>query len=270
MAIVAISGKKQTGKDTVSGIWQWLSDQYAVKDGLTYLQWVRECEEIMDGCNKTASEWIIKKFADKLKDIVCILINCTRAQLEDNDFKNKVLNEGWTKYKIIVRGGVDYYVSTKGEAESACYFNKFLKYEQVPMTPRLLLQIIGTECGREIIHPDVWVNSTMEGYVPYSARGSEYECEESKWLITDLRFPNELNSVKNRGGITIRVNRHAYNRNFNSDKEPIEFKEQVQEDTHPSETALDEATFDYTIENDGTLDDLVTKVTEIYVSYKNL
>ena len=29
----------------------------------------------------------IKKFADKLKDIVCLLIGCTREQLEDQEFK---------------------------------------------------------------------------------------------------------------------------------------------------------------------------------------
>ena len=32
------------------------------------------------------------------------------------------------------------------------------------------------------------------------------------WIITDVRFPNEADAIKGRGGIIIRVNRkHGYN-----------------------------------------------------------
>jgi hypothetical protein len=37
---------------------------------------------------------------------------------------------------------------------------------------------------------------------------------------------------------------------------------------HPSETALDDAKFDYTIENNGTLDELVEKVRVILIREK--
>lgn len=39
------------------------------------------------------SEYKIKKFADKLKDIVCILIGCTREQLEDSKFKSMTMED---------------------------------------------------------------------------------------------------------------------------------------------------------------------------------
>jgi hypothetical protein len=44
---------------------------------------------------KNQSGFEIKKYADKLKDFVCILIGCTREQLEDQEFKEKELGEEW-------------------------------------------------------------------------------------------------------------------------------------------------------------------------------
>jgi hypothetical protein len=71
------------------------------------------------------------------------------------------------------------------------------------------------------------------------------------WCITDMRFPNEMDAVKERGGITIRVVRPG-----------------TESGTHPSETALDEATFDYEIINDGEIVDLIEKVKTILIKEK--
>jgi hypothetical protein len=71
------------------------------------------------------------------------------------------------------------------------------------------------------------------------------------WCITDMRFPNEMDAVKEREGITIRVVRPG-----------------TESGTHPSETALDEATFDYEIINDGEIVDLIEKVKTILIKEK--
>ena len=68
-----------------------------------------------------------------------------------------------------------------------------------------------------------------------------------------MRFPNELEAVKSRGGITIRVNRPWVDKN----------KEHQVITEHPSETALDNADFDYTIENDSSIEDLIHTVSLI-------
>jgi len=81
------------------------------------------------------------------------------------------------------------------------------------------------------------------------------------WIITDMRFPNEMDAVVERKGITIRVTRpHGYiNPHTGVYKEmPLSY--------HPSETALDDAKFDYEIINDGTMEELVKKVREILVN----
>jgi hypothetical protein len=40
------------------------------------------------------------------------------------------------------------------------------------------MQLIGTDCGRDIIHPNIWLNATMEKYVP----------GKSNWVLTDTDF----------------------------------------------------------------------------------
>ncbi len=65
-------------------------------------------------------------------------------------------------------------------------------------------------------------------------------------MITDVRFPNEYESIKKRRGILIRIEReNSYKIN------------------HESECALDKYTFDYVIENNGTLEELIEKVKNI-------
>ena len=74
-----------------------------------------------------------------------------------------------------------------------------------------------------------------------------------------MRFPNELEAVKSRGGITIRVNR-PYTTVVGGNGIPATFN---QNQFHPSETSLDNAEFDYTIENNSSIEDLIHTVSLI-------
>lgn len=102
------------------------------------------------------------------------------------------------------------------------------------MTVRLLLQKIGTECIRDHLHKDAWVKALFADY-----------SKHSNWLITDVRFLNEAVAIKERGGILIRIKRG----NATSD--------------HPSEMALDNYGFDYTIDNNGTIEGLTKSLKAI-------
>jgi len=73
------------------------------------------------------------------------------------------------------------------------------------------------------------------------------------WIITDMRFPNEMEAIELREGITIRVVRPDMN------------SLQAMIPAHASETALDNSEFDYEIINDGTIEDLIEKVKEILI-----
>ena len=243
MAIIGISGKIGSGKDTVGKIIQYLAEY---KDS-GYLDFSNFKDCYLDNSINSNSDWKIVKFADKLKDIVCLLIGCTRKQLEDEGFKNTELGEEWDN---------DY--------DDVYHTN--LKYEK--LTPRKLLQLVGTDCGRNIIHPNIWINATMREYVDkgyfdneeaWADDGGYYnkkvwvECLPD-WIITDVRFPNEVKAIEDRGGIIIRVER---------DREvPLE-ECHISKDSpliHPSEKALDNHTFKHTITNNETIDNLIDNV----------
>lgn len=95
-------------------------------------------------------------------------------------------------------------------------------------TYRQFLQEVGTDALRNVIHPNIWVNALFADWRGYS-----------RWIITDVRFPNEYKAIKDKGGIIVRVDRPG-----------IELME------HPSETLLDDHEFDYLMVNDGDIHNL--------------
>ena len=95
------------------------------------------------------------------------------------------------------------------------------------MTPREIMQKLGTEVGRNI-HPDVWVKGTMLALEKENARNV---------VITDVRFLNEANAVKEAGGIILRVIRPGFGTDEHNE--------------HASETEMDGIEADYEVLNDG-------------------
>ena len=91
--LIGISGKIGSGKDTVGKIIQYLiAKQYALDKDIEETE-IQPFHLYDDKAREKFGKFEIKKFADKLKDIVCLLIDCTREQLEDEVFKNtKYLN----------------------------------------------------------------------------------------------------------------------------------------------------------------------------------
>lgn len=63
------------------------------------------------------------------------------------------------------------------------------------LTPRLVLQKWGTEVARKSWHDDIWIASLE----------NKLSKAHNDIVITDVRFPNEIQAVKNAGGIVIRV-----------------------------------------------------------------
>lgn len=80
----------------------------------------------------------------------------------------------------------------------------------------------------------------------------EDNIEESKFIITDTRFHNELQAVKDRNGICIRVNRESVETN----------------DVHPSENEWKDWEFDYILENNADIPHLVTEVEKTLKHFK--
>jgi hypothetical protein len=312
MSIIGISGKKNSGKNTVA-----IMIQYLYHTGInrsmsinTYIAGYNENVTRPDGYRPPFKE---VAFADKVKDIVCILTSCTREQLEDEEFKNKELGEDWRVY-YAVNYKLKLEKNPTGKVGSLCS-NKVDAYIEIEKlhqklgikctlgthipTYRELLQWTGTDFGRRIISPDIWINATMKNYKYYTfgkisidngdlvinsnkdvvvvdrvfentfedKDGNLYNCNKwsaikcPNWLITDVRFPNEVKAIEDRGGFVIRVERDinviaSARRKFTNMKEA----EVVAYDFHLSETSLDDHKFKYIIHNNSSINDLIDKV----------
>lgn len=274
--LIGISGKIGSGKDAVGQIIDYL---YGLDN--IYRNGGNPKDPIHGGLNvenivslgSPFNLWQTKKFADKLKETVALWLGVDRQRLEDSDFKNTVLGPEWDKYFIYNFGKpTNKILLTEEEAKAFCYgmsnSQHRFTYERIQLTVRKLMQLLGTECGRNIIHPNIWVNTLFNDYVPHNCR----------WIVTDVRFPNELLAVENRNGFMIRVNRFFHYRfpefihlsnPLNFYEVPTELRESSPELyttlTHESDVSLDGHVFKHVLYNNGSLANLAKATASILV-----
>lgn len=204
--IIAISGKAQSGKDTICKMIQYCISIYNVdKTRAKYFgidDYTKRLHKYdLDWCSGT----YIHRFADALKRAVAGILKCDPIFLEDIDFKNS--NIDWLNCNGNIKGNI---------------------------TVRQLLQDLGSVV-RESFGKTFWAQCLI-----HEIDGGTFN------IIPDLRYKVELETLENfkMSLLTIRVNRPG-----------------VQLMDHSSETELDDYKgWDYVIENDGTLEDLLYKV----------
>jgi hypothetical protein len=213
--IISFSGKLLSGKDTVANMITEITKKRLEKDigGRFTVEY--------DGY-----EWKIKKFSYKLKQVASLLTGIPVEKFEDQEFKKSLLGKEWGTVSHTPLNDIEPFKDIE------C---------NVLMDIRTFLQKTGTDAIRNGLHKDTWINSLWCDYK-----------EGDKWIITDTRFINEIESVKKRGGIVVRLTR-------NSDVVS----------THVSETELDDYKFDYVIDNkDDTLEETYEKIKEFCEYYK--
>jgi hypothetical protein len=168
---------------------------------------------------------VSESFARPLKDAVSNIFGWPRNLLEgDTGFSRK-----WREEKDI-------------------WWSEKLGYD---VTPRKILQFYGTELFRENFHNDIWILSL------------EYRLQaqpKNSFVITDVRFPNEIETIRRMGGKIVLVKRGPnpewYDLALNHNRDSSLPKP----DVHYSEWAWIGCNPDYTIVNDGTMKDLSNKV----------
>jgi hypothetical protein len=118
------------------------------------------------------------------------------------------------------------------------------------MTIGKMLQKVGTDVFRDHFDKETWIKSLYYGdYKNIEKKHNSIDgfTKDFVYLISDCRFPNEADFVKNNNGILIKVIGKA----FETDRDKM----------HESEIALDNYDkFDYIIDNTGTLDDLKNNI----------
>ena len=197
----------------------------------------------LKGCGKdTAADyfithydnWIKGSFADSLKDTCACVFGWDRELLE-----------GSTQDSRAWRETTDTWWSEK--------------LNRPNFTPRVALQVIGTDLWRNQFNDNIWLLSFEKKLLTI----------KENVIITDCRFPNEIDLFKQLDGIIVRVKRGedpvwwdtAVEDNARRN-EPYynPMVPQAYPEVHASESSWAGCTEDYVIVNDGTLEDLEESV----------
>lgn len=126
------------------------------------------------------------------------------------------------------------------------------------LTPRLMLQLWGTEVCRAGFHDDIWIAS-LENKLRNS---------QDNVVISDCRFPNEIKSLRAAGGVIICVERGvqphwtsiAETANRGDRKAQAWLK---QEGIHASETSWVGTDFDFVLYNNSSIDSLYNQIQNV-------
>jgi hypothetical protein len=129
------------------------------------------------------------------------------------------------------------------------------------LTPRLMLQLWGTEVCRTGFHDDIWIASLE----------NKMRKTTDNIVISDVRFPNEIKAIHNAGGIVVRIKRgddpEWYDAAVSANAGPngnatwsLSKAKLAQLKIHASETAWVGKDIDHTVYNDTTIDALFDQI----------
>jgi hypothetical protein len=124
--------------------------------------------------------------------------------------------------------------------------------EWLGASPRYLMQTLGTQWGRELVAPDLWVRLARR--VIEEARTSPEFGYSPALVISDVRFPDEAALIRELGGWVVHVRR--------LDAPPVV--------EHVSETALPFVAGDLVLDNNGTLHELDAMVDSVFAEIRRL
>jgi len=182
--------------------------------------------------------FIKESFANSVKDACAVIFGWNRGLLEGDSLESRA----WREQK-------DEWWSEKLGRE---------------FSPRLALQLMGTEAGRDVFHPDLWVHTVLRRCKP-----SQY------YVIADVRFPNEIKAIRDSGGRVIRVRRgpdpewYDLARECNLGHHNLDVMRNAYPEVHYSEWAWIGSNYDIVMDNNCTLDELKIRVDNIVDSIYN-
>ena len=207
--LISISGRMGSGKDTAGKIIQ----------------------DILE--TNVGPFWTIKKFASGVKELASIILDVPVEKFENQKFKESYLPSEWNTYRAVFSDRSDFH-----------------GWEVVTnqMTVREFLQKLGTDAMRNGLHTNVWVNMLMNEYKKFQEMVPDAQSHFPRWIITDTRFPNEYEALREKNALFIKIERPG-----------------IELNNHPSETSLDNHEFNYVIENSGDIYQLQSKIREILI-----
>lgn len=244
--IVALSGKKQAGKTTLA---EYLRVMIELRNASMDYDNVSQASngDVMInafGIDADSKQFIevlrnngkqtvkIYSFADALKEICVDVLGLKPEQVWGTDAqKNSMTDIKWETMPEFIRWNnssdktfrcpsndtlIPNYSTKSTEASYMAqrqngYIPKSLR--SGTMTAREVMQVFGTDIMRNMLSDVIWVNATFRRI---------HRDNPKVALITDLRFPSEMNALDQNGGYIIRLDRQI-----------------TSGDLHPSEVSLD-------------------------------
>lgn len=135
------------------------------------------------------------------------------------------------------------------------FYDRILKEQIHPfwkITRREMLQKLGTECARRVFCDDFWIkraNITTDNLIE---RNYSPDVSSLHIIITDVRFDNEADWVRDQGGLIVHVIRPA--------SDGISVSENYDSSTHASEAGVCILSQDLVLTNNKTLADFRTTI----------
>lgn len=218
--LIAVSGVKGSGKDSVSSMVQYCLSVPKILRRYWIYKYFRRL---------VPKKYKRVAFADPLKGMLSVLLDVPVEMFNERGFK-----EYWVVNVPTLELDDNYYNKL-----SDSKFNKLVKnldpsLLEANLTIRQLMQYFGTQVMQTYFGRNVWINSTLK----HSSENT---------IITDLRFKAEYDAVKSLRGTVIYVDRPHY-----------EFGQHASE--REMEELLKNNKYDYVIKNDGSIKQLFNKV----------
>jgi len=238
--IIAIAGKKQSGKSTLSNFmhghemklhdviqdfsinefgnlvvnYVQFDDKGKDEEGTAVFDLWQQSEDFINYAQRFI--WPLIKgynFADSLKEICINLFGLSYEQVYGLDSnKNSLTDIMWENMPgVVTDSGTDIYGDVQDANKQPLTwpsdYSTLTTHEPGPMTAREFMQYFGTEIMRKI-NKDVWVDNCLNRI--------KYDNSPIA-IISDCRFVSEAEAIKKAGGVVIGLKRDVYTNNHSSE-----------------------------------------------------
>ena len=236
--IISVQGNKWSGKDTVAKMLQYLLSTPKILhkyDLYCRLKWFKK-------------DYKIVRYADKMKEMLAILLNTNVQNFEDREFKEQYYVDFNTLQLIHVdESNINAF---KDKILSDTRFTKEIKRVNSNLTKnyflsiRQILQYFGTDIMRKYFGDKLWIYSTLQSG------------NKNNIVIADQRFAIENEVVKKYNAFIIHVTRKGCSIGLHSSERELD-------------TLYKKHKFDISLVNNGTLKELFNKCKNIVYGYWN-
>jgi len=228
--VILVSGRMQSGKNAFADI---IKEKYKASGKIVLMDLF--AKGVKDGCNEDflKLKGYLNTHVEQSKEMLDVLQSISKSHLSSYGIASNPIKENI--YKLGV------------------HLNKLSIldenwYEDKTDLTRTLLQTYGTEIFRHRVHNDYWINQTRDRII---------DSDADVIIITDVRFPNEMDSLnlpKDFIVVPVRVERETV----------------FSKNTHESETALDNYDFEYVIDNNGSMETLIESADALIECLENV